>query len=91
MELWARARGGGATGGGTTLGGSIAVVNGVSYGMGGECSGCNCDECDRSESRGIEQGSQLVKSSRSLAITVSCSWQIVAGASFTVQERKLRA
>ena len=83
---WRHLRGGDATGGGNTLGGSIAVVNGVGYGMGGGCSGC-----DRSESRGIGQGSQLVKSSRSLVISKSCSRQILAGASFTVQERKLRA
>ena len=63
---WRHLRGGDATGGGTTLGGSIVVVNGVGCGMGGGCSGCDC-----AESRGIEWGSQLVKSSRSLVIAVS--------------------
>ena len=58
------------------LGGSIAIVNGVSCGMGGGCSGCGC-----SESRGNERGSQLEKSSCRLVIAVSFSCKIVAGAS----------
>ena len=65
--------GGDVNGDGINLGGSISVVNGVSCSMGGRCS-----VCGRNESRGIERGSQLVKSSRSLVIAVSCSWQIVA-------------
>ena len=54
---------------GTTLVGSIDGVNGDGCGMRGGCSGY-----DRAESRGIERGSQLVKSSCSLVIAVSCSW-----------------
>ena len=78
--------GGDVNGDGINLGGSISVVNGVSCSMGGRCS-----VCGRNESRGIERGSQLVKSSRSLVIAVSCLWQIVAGATFTEQEIKSRA
>ena len=74
------------TGGGITLGVIIAIVNGVSCGMVGGFSGCDC-----SESRGNERGSQLEKSSRILVIAVSFSWQIVVGASFTAQERNFRA
>ena len=69
-----------------TLGGSIVVVNRVSCGMGGGCSGCG-----HTESRGIEWGSQLEKISCSLVVAVSCSWQIVERAYFTAQDRKLIA
>ena len=36
-------------------------------------------------------GTQFVKRSRSFAIAVSCSWWMVAGASFTAHERKFKA
>ena len=66
-----------ATGGVTTLVGSIAAVTGGGGEMGGGCSGCNIDNIRSvaiSGIGGIKQGSQLLKSSFSLVITVSCSW-----------------
>ena len=69
--------GGDATGGGTTLGGSIAAVTGGGGGMGVGCSGCDLTKIRGVESLGIggiERGSQLINSLRSLVIAVSCSW-----------------
>ena len=83
---WVTCVEGDATGVGITLGGIIAVFNGASCGMGGGCYGC----C-HAESRGIDQGSQLENSSRSLVIAVSFSWQIVVRVYLTAQERNLRA
>ena len=69
--------GGDSTGGGTTLGGSIAAVTGGGGGVGGGCSGCNLAKIrgvSNSVIGGIERGSQLLNSLRSLVIAVSCSW-----------------
>ena len=67
--------GGDDTGVGTTLGGSIAAVTGGGGGMGGGCSGCDIDKIRGVASSGIggiERGSQLRNSLRSLVIAVSC-------------------
>ena len=66
-----------ATGGATTLVGSIAAVTGGGGGMGDGCSGYDLAKIRNVSSSGIggmEQGSQLLKSLRSLVIAVNCSW-----------------
>ena len=66
-----------ATGDGTTLVGSITAVTRGGGGMGGGCSGCNLSKIRGvaiSGIGGIERGAQLLNSSCSLAIAISCSW-----------------
>ena len=74
LEVGSRVWGRNATEGGITFGGSVVVVNGVSYGMGSGCCICGC-----AESRGIDHGSMLEMSSCRLVIAVCFSCQIVAG------------
>ena len=61
--------GGDTTGGEITLGGSTVAINESGDRMVDGCSGFAL-----AKSRGIGRGYQLLKSSRSLEIEVSCSW-----------------